>query len=56
MTALVGTVLGFGVYAAAQQFDTGGNAAGYLLDSVLLDVRSVEANTDPVGQHIHDVG
>ena len=46
--ALVGTVLGFGVYAAAQQFDTGGNAAGYLLDSVLLDVRSVEANTDPV--------
>ena len=45
--ALVGTVLGFGVYAAAQQFDTGGNAAGYLLDSVLLDVRSVEANGDP---------
>ena len=44
---LVGTVLGFGVYAAAQQFDTGGNAAGYLLDSVLLDVRSVEANGDP---------
>ena len=44
---VVGTVPGLGVYAAAQQFDTGGNAAGYLLDSVLLDVRSVEANGDP---------
>ena len=42
----VGTVLGV-AYASAQQFDTGGNAAGYLLDSVLLDLSSVEANGDP---------
>ena len=34
-------------FAVAQQFDTGGNAAGYLLASVVLDVDDVEANTDP---------
>ena len=43
---LVGTLSGE-YLAVAQQFDTGGNAAGYLLDSVLLDLLSVEANTDP---------
>ena len=43
---LVGTSSGV-AYASAQQFDTGGNAAGYLLASVDLDVDGVEANTDP---------
>ena len=43
---LVGT-LNSEYLAVAQQFDTGGNAAGYLLASVDLDVDGVEANTDP---------
>ena len=43
---LVGTLSGE-YLAVAQQFDTGGNAAGYLLASVDLDVDGVEANTDP---------
>ena len=43
---LVGTSSGM-AYAVAQQFGTGGNAAGYLLASVVLDVDGVEANTDP---------